>query len=69
MGNKSHENSQFVVCRTCSKYFLQEDIIAHLNEHGTNEGFYYLTNSEVVFYLNRRKEIQDAVNALRLLIL
>lgn len=79
MGDNRHENSQFVVCRGCSKYFFFEEISDHQEkEHANHQWdekddpyrrFYYLTNKEVAWTLNRGREIQQAVNALRLLVL
>jgi hypothetical protein len=79
MEDKSHEPSDFVVCRACKKYFFVHEIMEHQGkEHEGHEWqqaddpyrrFYHLTNSEVVFYLNRLREIRTTVNELRFLLL
>jgi hypothetical protein len=80
MGDKlNHENSAFVVCRACEKYFFLYDIAEHQEKEHPNyewnpkddpyRKFYYLTNNEVAWTLNRLQEIRKATNALRLLVL
>ena len=79
MAKKIHDDSDFVVCRACHKYFFVHEIMEHQKKE--HEGykykpeddpyrrFYYLKNVEVAWSLNRAKEIKDAINAVRLLVL
>ena len=79
MRDNGHKESQFVVCRACSRYFFLDEIAKHQEkEHIGHEWnpkddpfrkFYYLTNSEVAYYLNLQKQIRETINALRLLVL
>lgn len=79
MADKGHEQSDFVVCRACGKYFSCHDVMEHQKkEHEGHEWkpeddpyrrFYYLTNNEVAWSLNRLREIKTTTNALRLLLL
>ena len=79
MGDRIHKQSDFVVCRACHKYFFFKEIAEHQEkEHADYEWnpkddpfrkFYYLTNSEVAWSLNRAKEIKDAICAVRLLVM
>ena len=79
MSDNSHQESQFVVCQACKRYFFLDDIVDHQKkEHADHEWepkddpyrrFYYLTNSEVAYSMNRAKEVKDAINAVRLLVL
>jgi hypothetical protein len=79
MADSSHEQSDFVVCRACQKYFYVHEIVAHQSkEHVDHKWdhkddpyrrFYYLTNSEVAWSLNRLQDVKTTVNHLRMLLL
>lgn len=79
MTDKLHEDSGFVVCRACGRYFFFEEINDHQGkEHPGHEWkpeddpyrrFYYLTNAEVAWSLNKLKEIRESANTLRILLL
>lgn len=74
-----HENSDFVVCRACGQCFYVFDV----GDHQTKEHpdykydpkddpyrrFYYFTNAEVAWSINRLSEIKRKANELRLVLL
>lgn len=74
MGDKLQENSEFVVCRACSRYFHMGEIFDHQRaEHldhkwDMNDSplhFYYLTNREVSWTLNRGRDLRNGIAAIR----